>query len=346
MQAAQGGVAKFLNFFGTTGYHAILIVPIVTLVCPRKGTKWATYPRGMGLGTVVYLHGMGGARANWADPLRVDATCVAPDYADLLDGSRRVYASSRSRAPHDVDADELEAQRRGYLARQRGLADVVHGIGEAMPPGSSWPAMLPRPGRLADRLPLPQVLRTPVFGVDQVGRYLDDEARRAAVLDRVRTTLVRARPPIVLVAHSLGSVVALDLLDDLPCEISLLITLGSPLGHQAVADATAPSAFPYGRVGGWVNVVHLLDPVPFGRGLADRYPAAYDVYLPVLAGLGPRTALQVAAPSGWADALSALPWVTQGVARAATAHLETTYLSTRTMDAVIDFGLAQGAVAA
>ena len=298
----------------------------------------------MGAGTVVYLHGMGGARPRWADPLRVDVHCVAPHYADLLDAARDVYAAPRARPSAYVDTDE--SQRLRYLERQRDTAEVVHRVGEAMPPGASWPAALPHPARFPDRLPLPQVLRTPVFGVDQVGRYLDDESRRAAVVDRVRAILTRVESPIVILAHSLGSVVAIDVLDDLPCDVSLLVTLGSPLGHQAVADAMAPLPFPYGQVGGWVNLVHLLDPVPFGRGLADRFPAAYDVYLPVLAGLGPRTAMQVAAPSAWSEALGALPRVTQGLARAATAHLETTYLSTRTMDVLLNVGLGREAVAA
>lgn len=303
----------------------------------------------MGPGTVVYLHGMGGARPSWADSLRVRADVIAPDYSELLSGSRDVDVASRARqqAHHDsLDESALVRERESYLARQRSLADVVQAVGEAMPAGSSWPAVLPHPARLPDRLPLPQVLRSPVFGIDQVGRYLDDESRRGAVLDRVRDCLQHAKPPVVVLAHSLGSVVAVDMLADLPCDLGALITLGSPLGHQAVADEVAPAPFPYARVGAWANLVHLLDPVPFGRGLADRFPAAHDVYLPVLAGLSARSAVQAAAPTTWADARRALPWVTQGIARAATAHLETTYLSTRTMAAIVEFGLDRRVVAA
>ncbi len=302
----------------------------------------------MGAGTVVYLHGMGGARSTWADSLGVHADVIAPDYSDLLSDAHATLVTSRARMrTRDVrDDSTVAAERLHYLTRQRALADVVHAAGEALPPGSSWPAMLPHPARLPDRLPLPRVLRSPVFGIDQVGRYLDDPVRRASVLDRVREALRDAEPPVVVLAHSLGSVVAIDLMADLPCDIALLVTLGSPLGHQAVADAMSPSAFPYERIGAWANLVHLLDPVPFGRGLADRYPAAHDVYLPVLAGLTARSAVQAAAPPRWGDALAALPWVTQGIARAATAHLETTYLSTRTMDALINFGLDRRVVAA
>ena len=334
MQAAQGGVAEFSNFFGPTDSLAFLPVSFVTLVSPSEALSGSTYPRGVTAGTVVYLHGMGGSRPGWADALRGGVDVMAPDYSDLLDLSRDVYAAPRVRS-RDESRTPDAAHRASYLARQRELSRVVHGIGEAMPPGASWPAALPHPARLPDRLPLPQVLRTPLFGIDQVGRYLDDESRRAAILDRVRAALQRARPPVVVLAHSLGSVVMIDLLADLPCDIAALVTLGSPLGHEAVGGALDPGPFPYGRVGSWANLVHLLDPVPFGRGLSETFPAAYDVYLPVLAGLGARTA-----------ARSALPWITQGIARAATAHLETTYLSTRTMAGIIDFAIRREAVAA
>lgn len=279
----------------------------------------------MSSGTVVYLHGMGGARPTWADPLGLsDVSVIAPHYADLLEPGRDVYAVRRQHVP-PTEASSSDRER--YVARQRELADTLEDVGEAVPRGTAWPSVLPHPARLPDRLPLPQVLRSPLFGIDQVGRYLDDDARRAAVQARVRDALRRARPPVVVLAHSLGSVVIVDMLDDLPCDLELLVTLGSPLGHEAVASAVPMGPFPYPRVGGWANVVHLLDPVPFGRGLADRIPAALDVYLPVLAG----------APSPAA----ALPWLVGGIARAATAHLDTTYLASDTVRTAVLLGLGR-----
>ena len=279
----------------------------------------------MSLGTVVYLHGMGGARPTWAHPLGLhDVATIAPHYADLLEPSTTVYARRRTPAM-PVEASTVDRER--YVDRQRALADAIESVGEAVPRGTSWPSVFPHPARLPDRLPLPQVLRTPLFGIDQVGRYLDDEARRAAIIERVRAALTAARPPVVVLAHSLGSVVMADMLGDLPRDIELLVTLGSPLGHEAVSSAVTAGPFPYGRVGGWVNVIHLLDPVPFGRGLSDRQPAALDTYLPVLAGSPSR--------------LAALPWLVNGIARAATAHLDTTYLSSETVRAAVQIGLGQ-----
>ncbi|MFJ6756025.1 hypothetical protein ACIQNK_13520 [Streptomyces sp. NPDC091273] len=81
----------------------------------------------------------------------------------------------------------------------------------------------------------------------EVARYF--AAGRDPVRERVRSALVRHRPDVV-VAHSLGSVVAYEALHDLAGELDvrLLLTLGSPLA--------LPNA-----------VFHRLDPGPLeGRG--------------------------------------------------------------------------------
>lgn len=78
----------------------------------------------------------------------------------------------------------------------------------------------------------------------EVGRYFT--GGRAAVRERVREALLRHRPEVVL-AHSLGSVVAYEALHELSAEgeldVRLLLTLGSPL------------ALPHA-------VFHRLDPAP------------------------------------------------------------------------------------
>jgi hypothetical protein len=164
------------------------------------------------------------------------------------------------------------------------------------------------------------MLRAPVFGLDQVGRYLDDEARRAAVLHRAGSMILRAPRPRVVIAHSLGSVVAWDLLADPRICVDLLITLGSPLGHAALEVQSA--YFPYHRVGAWLNVVHLLDPVPAGRGLHDSFPAAIDAFLAPGSG-------------GSAKPASAASRFAAAVAGVATSHLDSTYLVSPTVLAAV-----------
>lgn len=243
--------------------------------------------------------------------LRIDL--VAPTFDDVLTTSGSVHAQGRPVETSDVD----DQARRDYRARQRRLTDLVDSVGESTL--VSWPALLPHPADIAERLPLTHMLRTPVFGLDQVGRYLDDDARRAAVLHRVTTALLRTPRPRVVLAHSLGSLVAWDLLADPRVEIDLLVTFGSPLGQPAVR--LAPGQFPYARVGSWLNVVHLLDPVPAGRGLAESFPAAVDVFLPPVA--------------RWASPASVISRLAAAVTGAMTSHLDSTYLASATVHAAI-----------
>ena len=269
-------------------------------------------------GSITYLHGVGGARAAWWRPLTralggLTVDLVAPAYDDLLTTSGRVHAR---RAAEDARAT-TDAARRAYVERQRQLGDLVDAVGEST--RMAWPAGLPHPSSLADRLPLASMLRAPVFGLDQMGRYLDDDARRAAVLHRAAHAILRAPRPRVVVAHSLGSVVAWDLLADPRIDVDLLITLGSPLAHPAIQASAG--AFPYHRVGAWLNVVHLLDPVPAGRGLRHAFPAACDAFLSPMPDLS--------SPGG------ALSRVAAAVAGAATSHLDSSYLASRTVLAAV-----------
>ena len=74
---------------------------------------------------------------------------------------------------------------------------------------------------------------------------------------------------VVVVAHSMGTIIAYDCLRNCgPCEsIDGLITLGSPLGVDEVQDNLIPgrdfgNAFPADKLkGSWINVFDPLDPI-------------------------------------------------------------------------------------
>ena len=84
---------------------------------------------------------------------------------------------------------------------------------------------------------------------------------------------------IILVAHSLGSVIAVDLLTKLPpsLRIELLLTVGSPLAIGRLGDPGFGQDFPYDRVGAWVNLYDPGDIVTIGRGAGQRFKAACDI---------------------------------------------------------------------
>ena len=297
---------------------------------------------------LAYLHGVGGVRPGWAEGLLgavSNARIIAPSYASVFaeetPSEETLSEEARSEEtpseemrsdspaatrPHPVDATDRSA----YLRRQRDLADRIAQCNDVVPQGVAWPVALPRP----ERWPITQVLDSPVRhvgGLDQARRYLQQPRLRARVVDhlRARLSIVLTDQPgsTVIIGHSLGAIVALDLLAELDHPIDLLVTIGAPLGHPDIAERLADRGVDVSRLGGWVNVVHLADPIAFGRGAAGMFPAAVDAYLPVLAGE------------------HGVRGLFRGMARAATAHLDSTYLSSdvvRTVvaDALLSPGLA------
>ncbi|MGK5698025.1 trypsin-like serine peptidase [Streptomyces sp. URMC 128] len=105
-----------------------------------------------------------------------------------------------------------------------------------------------------------------------VDLYLGDSSVRQAVLDSVLETMPTTGE-LVLVTHSLGTVVGVDLLTRLPDGLDpvLLVTAGSPLGLDGVNErllAHGPHRPP--KVRDWVNVWCPTDAVAIGCPLEDE----------------------------------------------------------------------------
>ncbi|WP_327738990.1 serine protease [Streptomyces nojiriensis] len=100
-----------------------------------------------------------------------------------------------------------------------------------------------------------------------VDAYLSDQAVRNAVLDRVFEEIPHDGE-LVLVTHSLGTVVGMDLVANrLPpgMKVTLLVTAGSPLGMNAVNSRLAPPGTNRpGTVSEWVNAWCPTDAVAIG----------------------------------------------------------------------------------
>jgi hypothetical protein len=124
-------------------------------------------------------------------------------------------------------------------------------------------------------------LRALVFDLHQVRRYLTEPSVRQAVQEQVAQAI---EPDTrVMVAHSLGSVVAYEALCTHPAwPVRSLVTLGSPLGMpRLVFDRLRPppAADGTGRVRGawpgpikvWTNVVDAGDVVALVKDLRPRF---------------------------------------------------------------------------
>lgn len=113
----------------------------------------------------------------------------------------------------------------------------------------------------------------------QAKNYLDKPRIRAQVLQRVLDQLP-ATGRLVIVAHSLGSVIAADLLRRLPVDIEVVgfVTIGSPLANarfdvDLIRDSLKE---PPANLGWWVNFWNALDPIVAHRGLSSVFPWMLD----------------------------------------------------------------------
>jgi hypothetical protein len=125
-------------------------------------------------------------------------------------------------------------------------------------------------------------LRALVFDLKQVRRYLTDSAVRSAA--RARVTDLIDRDTRVVLAHSLGSVVAYEALCGLAeHRVRALVTVGSPLGiANLVFDRLDPVPVQgQGRWPGpaglaWTNIADRADVVALEKDLRARFGIRVD----------------------------------------------------------------------
>lgn len=117
----------------------------------------------------------------------------------------------------------------------------------------------------------------------QAQRYVRKESVRAHVLHRVLQEL----PPVgrlVIVGHSLGSVVAADLIRRLPpgLEVAGLITIGSPLAGDAfnVPKLRGILAQPPANLVWWISFWNSGDNVTLHKGVSSIFPYMLDYRIP------------------------------------------------------------------
>ncbi|MBW5482774.1 hypothetical protein [Streptomyces bambusae] len=171
-------------------------------------------------------------------------------------------------ADHAVDG-VAEAELAGWLARMTYAAETFDRGEDTLP--------APVPGVGVRALPLPVFLRSPIFKLlvertfEDVHAYFFGGAGEA-MREVVRTELAQVGDgPLVVLGHSLGSILAYEVLREEHRDVSLFVTVGSPLGIAEVQDRLArPSAVPAG-VAAWVNVSDLRDLVALDHWLRSEY---------------------------------------------------------------------------
>lgn len=226
-------------------------------------------------------------------------------WADLMyespDPDVAAHEGVRENTPQAVDAGGDAPMPVGATEAERRFIEAMRKHLTSMSDAEIDAAVQDRPSATAasgagtlERVPLPWSLKKPLMSVllRDVHHYLFDVefAPPGKPPVRIRET-IRARfsaalaaagndGPHVVVAHSMGTVIAYDCLKrvrDCPA-IDGLITIGCPLGFDEIQDQMQPDwsrsdGFPGERVRDrWINIFDRLDPVcGFDPSLANDY---------------------------------------------------------------------------
>ena len=174
------------------------------------------------------------------------------------------------------DAAELLAgltPRGQQLALSLSMSIAAQAVSRPPTVQESLEAILPLPGSLR-RLLLRQLLQQ--LFPDADAYFFTD--KRQPIRERLRQALnAVVGGSVVVVGHSLGTVIAYDVLSEASFAasvVSLLVTLGSPLGYTEIQGVvTRPLRLPT-PVQLWANFADPLDLVALDTSLADEFQGA------------------------------------------------------------------------
>jgi hypothetical protein len=228
--------------------QVVMVACAIVLLATRASAQHAGASVKRPLILLVHGRGMFGRDTG---PLFTDGDVRLVWYADVLDPM-----SSASCGRETVAREKRQSD---------GLADVVFGLSGilAAVAGDSTGANMEVRGLAGDLL------------------YVGDPARRCAAEERLLTAVSQARAehrPVIVVAHSLGSLVAYGALRSgsisADATIHRLVTLGSPLGAAELRElvfkdgVTGPVKLPT-SVRSWVNIREPRDPIAVPLSGAD-----------------------------------------------------------------------------
>lgn len=206
----------------------------------------------------AWLTGLSAALARLGYPQVDPERVIAPRYAHALRGSDE----SLRLPPVTVKPPARDKVRQNRRDFERRTAALEFRLGRHHP-GRGWSG-----GELivngAATLP----------GFLQVRKYLGEADVRAQVLQLILNKLPESGQ-IVIIGHSLGSVIAADLVQRLPMGLDVvgMVTIGSPLasGRFEVEKLRESLQEPPTNLAWWANFWNAWDPVAAHRGLSSVF---------------------------------------------------------------------------
>jgi hypothetical protein len=115
----------------------------------------------------------------------------------------------------------------------------------------------------------------------EAAAYFVDRGKRAKMQERLQKALDAVADPIVLIAHSLGSVIAYDVLSEQRYskrQIRLFITIGSPLGIPVIQCFLTRPLRAHRSISAWYSFSDRWDPVALDQTLSDRFQPAGTIF--------------------------------------------------------------------
>lgn len=260
---------------------------------------------------IVFIHGVGGGKpvTSWLDPLNSELTnrgheafspddVVAPHYSHCFDDpSQSVKVIHTWTKPRPSTYRDLADD---YARRKIRLSQRLQPFYRAQNSLFSY-------GPRVSGVPNLGLLTKSVKAARQYGQ----SSRVRNLIWRTILDQVPISDPLIIIGHSLGSAVAVDIIKRLRAttHVDLLITIGSPLGSlpSLRENSALEEYFPYDRVSSWVNVYDPRDFPTGGRGVARYFPDALDAPIRT-----PRLIRAILDDHG-ADAYASQPVVTHAI---------------------------------
>ena len=217
------------------------------------------------------------------DPAVADAI-EADDAFDIVSWTYDFYGAHRD---FELDRAAVDAVVQQSEADEKDIAEAT-----------SWSRRLTRwLYRLGDMVPflIPHVANEKAAGhLRDLQRYLHDDNGIATHARRMLKMRLRAADeagqPVLLVAHSMGSVIAYDSLWEMShssrdrLRLDMLLTMGSPLGQQymqkRLKGAGQPGYAHYPtNIGSWKNLAAIGDLTALDRRLSDDFDGMLELGL-------------------------------------------------------------------
>jgi len=238
---------------------------------------------------ILYIHGIGSKPSREELKQQWDLALFGRDmgaksrmafWADILHEPGQAYEnkSTSPDSPLDIDrllesadVDPSNAEARDLsMALLRAMGSETSHIGKEV-------------------FPLPGFLRKPIarafleaFVKDTAAYFFRPEVRQE-VQQRFRDLLRDTEEPIVVVAHSHGSIAALEVLSEIPADagrkVSHLITIGSPLGIREIQDFLTCERVVPPCVSAWHNFADPADMVALDKRLRGDFRTEPHQYL-------------------------------------------------------------------